>query len=73
VEREAQAPGLRWHPKTGKPFWRASRAAIKAGYPVKNVPLGAFACEKVLEARCHRLQAEMNDWLAGRRGHKPMV
>ena len=74
MERKAQAPGLRWHPKTGKPIWRASRAAIKAGYPVKNVPLGVFACDPtVLEARCHRLQAEMNDWLAGRRGrHDPV-
>lgn len=25
-----------------------------------------------LEARCHRLQAEMNDWLAGRRGRDPV-
>jgi hypothetical protein len=71
VERKAQAPGLRWHPKTGKPIWRASRAAIKAGYPIKNVPLTTFAYDKaVLEARCHRLQVEMNDWLAGRRGPK---
>jgi hypothetical protein len=68
VETKAQAPGLRWHPKTGKPIWRASKAAIKAGYPVKNVPLAAFTYDTtVLEARCHRLQAEMNDWLAGRR------
>ena len=26
----------------------------------------------VLEARCYRLQAEMNDWLAGRRALKPV-
>jgi hypothetical protein len=73
VERKAQAPGLRWHPKTGKPIWRASRAAIKVGYPVKNVSLATLAYdEAALEARCHRLQAEMNDWLAGRRGRKPL-
>jgi hypothetical protein len=72
VERKAKAPGLRWHPKTGKAIWRASRAAINAGYPVKNVPLAAFAYDNaVLEARCQRLQAEMNDWLAGRRSPEP--
>ena len=64
---------LRWHPKSGKPIWRASKAAIKAGYPVKNVPLAGFAYDTtVLEARCYRLQAEMNDWLAGRRALKPV-
>ena len=72
-EKSASA-GSEMASENGKPIWRASRAAIKAGYPVKNVPLGVFACDPtVLEARCHRLQAEMNDWLAGRRGrHDPV-
>ena len=73
MERKAKVPGLRWHPKSGKPIWRASKAAIKAGYPIKNVPLAGFAYDTtVLEARCYRLQAEMNDWLAGRRALKPV-
>ena len=38
---EAQAPGLRWRTtRAGKrPMWRASKAAIKANYPVKTVNL----------------------------------
>jgi hypothetical protein len=63
---KARAPGLRWR-KSGKPIWRASRAAIKANYPVKSVPLTASAHDSAaLVARCHRLTAEMNDWIAGR-------
>jgi integrase len=51
------------------PLWRASRAAIKAGFPTKRVNLKIFADnEAALAARCHRLTAEQNDWLSGRRG-----
>ena len=28
---KTQAPGLTW--RNGKPIWRASRAAMKAGFP----------------------------------------
>jgi hypothetical protein len=72
---ETQAPGLRWRTtRTGKtPMWRASKAAIKAGYPVKSVNLAPFANnERMLVQRCQRLQAEMLDWIAGRR-ERPML
>jgi hypothetical protein len=61
---ETQAPGLRWRAtRTGKTsMWRASKAAIKAGYPVKTVNLAPFADnERMLAQRCQRLQAEMRD------------
>lgn len=67
-----KAPGLIWKPRKGgrAPVWRAARAAVAAGYPVKSVPLSAFAGDPLaLVARCHRLQAEMNEWMAGQRGN----
>jgi integrase len=55
------------------PIWRATRAAIKAGFPTKRANLAFFANdEAALIARCHRLTAEMNDWLSGRRGTDPL-
>jgi len=66
---ETQAPGLRWRStRRGKtPIWRASKAAIKAGYPVKSANLAPFADdERMLLRRCQRLQAEMLEWMSGR-------
>ena len=42
---ELQAPGLRWRVTKGRstPIWRASKAAVKAGYPVKSANLAPFA------------------------------
>jgi hypothetical protein len=52
----------------GMPVWRATRAAIKAGFPTKRVNLKFFADNQAaLSARCHRLTAEQNEWLSGRR------
>jgi hypothetical protein len=66
-----KAPQLVWD--RGSPIWRATRAAIKAGFPTKRVNLAFFANnEAVLLARCRRLTAEMNDWLSGRRGVDPV-
>lgn len=63
---KAKAPQLVWD--RGVPIWRATRAAIKAGFPTKRVNLSAFANdEAALLARCQRLTAEMNEWLSGRR------
>jgi len=63
---KAKAPGLVWDRRA--PIWRATRAAIKTGFPTKRVNLSAFANdEAALLARCHRLTAEMNEWLSGRR------
>jgi hypothetical protein len=67
---ESQAPGLRWRVTKGRktPIWRASKAAVKAGYPVKSANLALFADdERMLRQRCHRLQAEMIEWMSGRR------
>lgn len=64
---KTQAPGLTW--RNGKPIWRASRAAKKAGFPTTWVNLGYFAHDPpALVARCHRLTAEANEWLSGRAG-----
>ena len=67
METKTKAPGLTY--ARGKPIWRASRPAIKAGFKPKWVGLSCFAQdEAVLIARCHRLTAEMKDWLSGRTG-----
>jgi hypothetical protein len=50
----------------GVPVWRATRAAIKAGFRPKRVNLKFFAANQAaLFARCHRLTAEMKDWMSG--------
>jgi hypothetical protein len=67
---KAKAPGLTW--RKGKPIWRASRAAIKAGFKPAGVNLTYFANnDAALIARCHRLTAEANEWLTGQRGRTP--
>jgi integrase len=71
METKTKAPGLIWD--RGAPIWRATRAAIKAGFPTKRVNLKIFADnEATLVARCHRLTVEQNDWLAGRHGRDPL-
>ena len=71
MEDKVKAPQLIWD--RGAPIWRATRAAIKAGFPTKGANLKFFANdEAALIARCHRLTAEQNDWLAGRRGRDPL-
>jgi hypothetical protein len=64
MEKKAATEGLRWI--RGRPVWRATRAAIKAGYPVKSVNLSSLANdERLLIGRAQRLQAEMRQWLKG--------
>lgn len=70
-----RAPGLKYRKrKSGLPvpYWFASRAAIKAGYPVKLVRLGGHDA-RLLLSRCERLQSEMALWLQGQTGssHRP--
>jgi hypothetical protein len=68
---QTKAPGLTW--RNAKPIWRASRAAIKSGFKPAWVNLSYFANdEAALIARCHRLTAEANEWLSGRRGRVPV-
>jgi len=61
------------------PFLAASRCGArhapqtKGGFAPKWVALSYFANdEAALIARCHRLTAEVNDWLSGRRGRDPV-
>jgi hypothetical protein len=71
---EPQAPGLRWRVRRNgrTAIWRASKAAVKAGYPVKSADLALFADDpRMLAQRCQRLQAEMIEWMSGRR-ERPM-
>jgi integrase len=66
---KTKAPQLVWD--RGVPIWRATRAAIKAGFPTKRANLKFFADnEAALVARCYRLTAEMNEWLSGRRSRE---
>ncbi|WP_439398450.1 tyrosine-type recombinase/integrase [Bradyrhizobium sp. PMVTL-01] len=45
-------------------MWRATKAAVKAGYPVKTVNLAELAGNEIrLRQRCQRLQSEMREWL----------
>jgi len=68
METKAKAPQLVWD--RGVPIWRATRAAIEAGFPTKRVNLKIFADEEAaLAARCFRLTAEQNEWLSGHRRH----
>jgi hypothetical protein len=63
---EEKPPQLVWD--RGVPVWRATRAAIRAGYPVRRVNLSYFADnEAALHARCRRLTAEQNEWLSPQR------
>lgn len=66
-----KTPGLKYRPrKSGpdRPYWIASPAAVKAGYPVKSASLGGLTDDLAIVARCQRLQAEMLMWLNGQRG-----
>lgn len=72
MEKKKEKPAqLVWD--RGAPIWRATRAAIKAGFPTKRVNLSYFADdEAALFARCQRLTAEQNDWLSGRHELDPL-
>jgi len=62
VEDRQKAAGLRWD--GARPIWRASKPAIRKGYPVKSVNLSSYKDDpRLLADRCNRLQAEMIDWL----------
>jgi hypothetical protein len=67
---KTKAPQLVWD--RAVPIWRATRAAIRAGFPTKRANLAFFADDEAAPiARCQRLTAEMNEWLSGRRGRDP--
>lgn len=63
-QEEIRAPGLRFD-KRGRPMWRASKAAVKAGYPVKTVNLNKLiGNDRLIRERCVKLQREMDDWVS---------
>jgi hypothetical protein len=63
-EAKGRPAGLRTDDK-GRPFWRATKAAVKAGYPVKSVNLASLADnDRLLRDRCIKLQREMLEWLS---------
>src|SRR5271156_2895592 len=74
-EERPVSPGLKWrNRRTGPPvpYWFAETKAVKAGYPVKSANLSTFADRPaVLVERAQRLQAEMLQWMAGKRDSKP--
>jgi hypothetical protein len=60
-EDQGRPPGLRLSGK--RAHWRASKAAVAAGYPLKSVNLTRYRDEPaVLRSQCDRLQAEMLSW-----------
>jgi hypothetical protein len=61
---EERPPGLRFD--GDRPMWRASKPAVKAGYPVKSVNLSIYASDpRLLRDRCIKLHREMLEWLSG--------
>jgi hypothetical protein len=64
MERKT-APGLRYR-ADGVPIWRASKPAVKKGYPVKSVNLSDLKNRPDdLAQRCIKLQREMDEWMTG--------
>jgi integrase len=64
-KQQTYAPGLTRR-TNGRHLWRASKAAVAAGYPLKNVPLDIYADDpQEMATQCRRLQGEMTLWLAG--------
>jgi hypothetical protein len=66
LETKMTAPGLRY--RGNRPIWRATKGAVAAGYPVKNVNLSLYRDDpRMIVQRCERLQVEMLAWLSGRK------
>jgi hypothetical protein len=60
---EERPPGLRYD--GDRPMWRATKAAVKARYPVKSVNLASLADNpRLLRDRCIKLQREMLEWIS---------
>lgn len=61
-----KTPGIMWvkRDKSITPYWIASRAAIKAGWPLKTVNLKESPPGTLVQ-RCQRLTAEMREYVYG--------
>ena len=67
-QEKDRPPGLRYN--GARPVWRASKAAVAAGYPLKSVHLSSLADDPAqLRKRRERLQAEMLSWMKGKRSN----
>lgn len=65
MEGSSRPPGLRFN--GNRPIWRASKAAVAKGYPVKSANLSIFASDpQRLADRCNELQQEMLEWIDGK-------
>jgi hypothetical protein len=54
-------------------MWRASKAAVKAGYPVKTVNLNSLADDpRLIRERCIKLQREMLEWITNGERRAPL-
>lgn len=76
----AGATGLRWtRGEAGKrvAVWRASKAAVRLGYPLKNQRLWCGEGEPTtgeadaIANNCARLRREMKDWIRGEKTGRP--
>lgn len=69
MEEDARAiPGLRRQGK--RLIWRATKAAVAKGYPVKSANLTAHdGNDALLRERCAKLQREMLEWLTGKQAN----
>ena len=71
AQQEERPPGLRFD-RNGRPMWRATKAAVRAGYPVKTVNLSELSDNAILlRQRCIKLQREMLEWLSDGQRHAP--
>jgi hypothetical protein len=60
-ETQGRPPGLRISGK--RAHWRATKAAVAQGYPLKSVNLTRYQDQPaMLRSQCERLQAEMLTW-----------
>jgi integrase len=61
------SPGLKWRPrKDGDvPYWVCPEKDIRAGYPIKSIPLPREWTQGEIDARCRQLWGALEDWRKG--------
>jgi hypothetical protein len=61
------SPGLKWRSRKDGPvpYWIAPQKDIRAGYPIKSVPLPREWSQGEIEARCLKLWTDLADWRKG--------
>ena len=69
MDSKIKSPGLKWRSRAGGPpipYWVAKSKAVSAGYPLKTVNLSSIPPDQLV-ARCTALEAEMQQWMSGKR------